>query len=179
MPAARAIAYARARRKKFLAELMDFVRFPTISAQPNHEADLKNCAGWLAQHLRCIGFDDVRVIPTKRHPLVLANWQGAPGCPSLLIYGHYDVQPVDPLSKWRSPPFEPAIRGPDLYGRGACDDKGQMFTHVKSVESYLRTDGKLPVNVKCLFEGEEEIGSPGLRSFVAGKRSMLAADVAA
>jgi acetylornithine deacetylase/succinyl-diaminopimelate desuccinylase-like protein len=178
MPAARAIAYARARRKKFLAELMDFVRFPTISAQPNHEADLKNCASWLAQHLRCIGFDDVRMVPTKRHPLVLANWQGAPGRPSLLIYGHYDVQPVDPLSKWHSPPFEPAIRGPDLYGRGACDDKGQMFTHVKALEAYLQTMGAPPLNVKCLFEGEEEIGSPSLLPYVVRNKDALAADAA-
>jgi acetylornithine deacetylase/succinyl-diaminopimelate desuccinylase-like protein len=178
MSAARAIAFARAHRKKFLAELTEFVGFPTISAQPKHEGDIKNCANWLAEHLHCIGLDDVRIIPTKRHPLVSASWEGAPGRPTLLIYGHYDVQPVDPLNKWRTPPFEPTIRGADLFGRGASDDKGQMFTHVKALEAYLQTVGALPVNVKCLFDGEEEIGSPSLLQFVARNDRKLAADAA-
>src|SRR5262245_54494897 len=119
-----AIAYARASRKKFLAELMEFVRFPIVSAEPKHAGDIKNCASWLANHLSRIGLDDVRIIPTKRHPLVFASSRRARGRPTLLIYGHYDVQPVDPLDQWRSPPFEPTVRGADLYGRGACDDKG-------------------------------------------------------
>ena len=134
MSPSRAIAYARAHREKFLAELMDFVRFPTVSAQPKHEGDIKNCANWLARHLRGIGAKDVRIIPTPRHPLVYASWRGAPHRPTLLIYGHYDVQPVDPLDEWCSPPFEPIVRGADLFGRGACDDKGQMFTHVKALD---------------------------------------------
>ena len=158
---------------------MDFIRFPTISAQPQHEGDIRNCANWLAGHLRRIGLDDARVIPTKRHPIVFASRRGVPGRPTLLIYGHYDVQPVDPLNKWRSPPFEPTIRGDDLFGRGACDDKGQMFTHVKALEAYLRTMGAPPVNVKCLFEGEEEIGSPNLLPFVVRNKDSLAADAAA
>ena len=178
MSALRAIAYARAHRKKFLAELIEFIRFPTISAQPKHESDIRHCANWLENHLRLIGIDNVRTIPTKRHPLVSASWQGAPGRPALLIYGHYDVQPVDPLNKWHSPPFEPTIHGPDLLGRGACDDKGQMFTHVKALEAYLRTTGTLPVNIKCLFEGEEEIGSPNLLPFVVRNGNALAADAA-
>jgi acetylornithine deacetylase/succinyl-diaminopimelate desuccinylase-like protein len=157
---------------------MDFIRFPTVSAQPRHQGDLRKCADWLARNLRRIGLDDVQIIPTKRHPLILASWQGAPRRPTLLIYGHYDVQPVDPLDKWQSPPFEPTIRGADLVGRGACDDKGQMFTHIKALEAYLQTTGTLPVNVKCLFEGEEEIGSPNLLPFVVRNRHSLAADVA-
>jgi len=173
-----AIAYARARHKKFLAELMEFIRFPTISAEPKHAADIKNCAKWLANHLRRIGLDDARIIPTPRHPLVFASSRRAPARPTLLIYGHYDVQPVDPLDQWRSPPFEPTVRGADLYGRGACDDKGQMFTHVKALEAYLQNACAPPVNVKCLFEGEEEIGSPNLLHFVRRNKKLLAADTA-
>jgi acetylornithine deacetylase/succinyl-diaminopimelate desuccinylase-like protein len=157
---------------------MDFVRFPTISAQLKHQGDIMSCANWLAGHLRRIGLRDVQIIPTKRHPLVCASWHGVPEHPTLLIYGHYDVQPADPLDKWRSPPFEPTIRDGDLVGRGACDDKGQMFTHVKALESYLQTTGVLPVNVKCVFEGEEEIGSPNLLPFVVRNQKSLAADTA-
>jgi acetylornithine deacetylase/succinyl-diaminopimelate desuccinylase-like protein len=157
---------------------MDFVRFPTISAQPKHQSDIMSCANWLAGHLRLIGLGDVEIIPTKRHPIICASWHGAPERPTLIIYGHYDVQPADPLDKWRSPPFEPTLRGADLVGRGACDDKGQMFTHVKALESYLQTAGVLPVNVKCLFEGEEEIGSPNLLPFVVRNQRSVAADTA-
>jgi acetylornithine deacetylase/succinyl-diaminopimelate desuccinylase-like protein len=178
MSPSRAIAYSRVHHKRALAELMDFVRFPTISAQPKHEDDVKQCATWLAGHLRHIGLTHARVIPTRRHPIVFASWQGAPRRPTLLIYGHYDVQPIDPLNKWRSPPFEPTIRGADLFGRGACDDKGQMFTHVKALEAYLQMTGALPVNVKCLFEGEEEIGSPNLLPFVVRNKNEFAADAA-
>jgi acetylornithine deacetylase/succinyl-diaminopimelate desuccinylase-like protein len=174
----RAIAYVRAHRKESLTELKDFIRFPTVSAQPKHEGDIRRCASWLAGHLRRIGLDDVRIVPTQRHPLVYASWQGARGRPTLLIYGHYDVQPVDPLNEWHSPPFEPTVRGADLFGRGACDDKGQMFTHVKAMEAYLHTMGALPVNMKCLFEGEEEIGSPNLLPFVVRNKDVLAANAA-
>jgi acetylornithine deacetylase/succinyl-diaminopimelate desuccinylase-like protein len=174
----RAIAYVRAHRKESLTELKDFIRFPTVSAQPKHEGDIRRCASWLAGHLRRIGLDDVRIVPTQRHPLVYASWQGARGRPTLLIYGHYDVQPVDPLNEWHSQPFEPTVRGADLFGRGACDDKGQMFTHVKAMEAYLHTMGALPVNMKCLFEGEEEIGSPNLLPFVVRNKDVLAANAA-
>jgi acetylornithine deacetylase/succinyl-diaminopimelate desuccinylase-like protein len=178
MSPSRALAYARAHRKKFLGELKDFIRFPTVSAQPRHDGDIRNCANWLAEHLRRVGLDDVRIVPTPRHPLVYAGWQHAAGRPTLLVYGHYDVQPPDPLHEWHSPPFEPTIRGANLFGRGACDDKGQMLTHVKALEAYLQTGGALPVNVKCLFEGEEEIGSPNLLPFIARNAQELAADVA-
>ncbi len=172
------LAYSHTNRSRFLAELKEFVRFPTISAQPMHADDLKKCAAWLANHLQHVGLEHVKVIPTRRHPIVYAEWLHAPGRPTVLIYGHYDVQPVDPLNEWASPPFEPTLRGNDLYGRGTSDDKGQLFVHVKALESYLHTTDKLPVNVKCLFEGEEEIGSPNLASFLTRNRDVLAADVA-
>lgn len=178
MSTARALAYARDKRGEFLGQLKEFIRIPTVSAQPRHAPDLKRCAHWLAQHLKRTGLERVRVIPTERHPLVYGEWRHAPRQPTLLIYGHYDVQPADPLGEWRSPPFTPTVRGEDLYGRGACDDKGQLMTHVNALESYLATGRRLPINVKCLFEGEEEIGSLHLFPFVAKSRSLLAADVA-
>lgn len=174
----RALAYARNHRLQSLAELKEFVRFPSVSAQPQHAGDVKRCADWLAAHLRRIGLKDVSVIATRRHPIVYATWRGAMGRPTVLIYGHYDVQPTDPVGEWHTPPFDPVVRGRELFGRGACDDKGQMFAHVKALEAYLQTRHALPVNVKCLFEGEEEIGSPHLTPFVARNRDALAADVA-
>lgn len=157
---------------------MDFIRFPTVSAEPRRADDMKRCAAWLARHLREVGLDHVNIIATGGHPIVYAEWMGAQGRPTLLIYGHYDVQPPDPLNEWTSPPFEPTIRGDDLYGRGASDDKGQMFTHIKAIESYLQTVGRLPVNVKCIFEGEEEVGSKNLTAFLSKNKRALAADVA-
>jgi acetylornithine deacetylase/succinyl-diaminopimelate desuccinylase-like protein len=177
MPA-RALAYARDHRQRFVAQLAAFVRFPSVSAQPRHSGDVERCAQWLAEELRRIGLDDVSIVDTRGNPLVYAAWQRRPGRPTVLIYGHYDVQPADPIGEWRSPPFVPTIRGQNLYGRGACDDKGQMFIHVKVLEAYLQTGRALPVNVKCLFEGEEEIGSPNLLPFVARNKEGLAADVA-
>ncbi len=165
-------------RARFLDELKHYIRFPTVSAQPKHAGELKRCAAWLAGHLRRIGLQGVKVIPTPRHPIVYAEWLAAPGRPTVLIYGHYDVQPVEPLAEWRTPPFEPTIIGDDLFARGACDDKGQMFAHIKAIEILLKSQGRLPVNVKCLFEGEEEIGSPNLKPFVEHNRRQLAADVA-
>jgi acetylornithine deacetylase/succinyl-diaminopimelate desuccinylase-like protein len=172
------LTLAHANRWRFVDELKDFIRFPTISAQPKHAKDLQACAAWLADHLRFIGLEHVEVIPTKRHPIVYAEWLEKTGYPTVMIYGHYDVQPVDPLKEWKSPPFQPIVRGSNLYGRGACDDKGQLFTHIKALECYLKTTGELPVNVKCLFEGEEEIGSPNLVDFLRRRRGDLDADVA-
>jgi acetylornithine deacetylase/succinyl-diaminopimelate desuccinylase-like protein len=179
MKHSRALAYARRHRPRFVAELKEFVRFPSVSNQPQHARDLRRCASWLAAHLRRIGLEHVRIVPTSRHPIVYAAWQHARGRPTLLIYGHYDVQPAEPLQEWRTPPFEPVVKDNNLYGRGACDDKGQLFTHVKAMESYLKTEHALPVNVKCIFEGGEELGgSPGLESFVNRNRSRLRADAA-
>lgn len=172
------LKYINANRQRFLDELKALIRFPTVSAQPARAGDLKTCADWMAAHLRQIGLDHTRVIPTRRHPLVYADWTRARGRPTVLIYGHYDVQPPEPLDQWQTPPFAPAVRGNDLFGRGACDNKGQLFAHVKALESLLRTQGGLPVNVKCLFEGEEEIGSPNLTDFLTRNRERLAADVA-
>ena len=171
-------SYARKNAGRFVAELMDFIRLPSVSAQARHAGDVRACAAWLAGHLRRVGMENVSLIPTPRHPIVCADWLHAAGRPTVLLYGHYDVQPPDPLAAWRTPPFEPAVRGDDLYGRGASDDKGQMFCHVKALESFLQTAGALPVNVKCLFEGEEEIGSPNLQSFLRRNGGALRADLA-
>ena len=170
--------HAQLHRARFVAELKDFIRFPSVSTQQQHAVDVKQCAEWLANHLRRIGLDHVQVFQTPGHPLVYAEWLQGTGRPTVLIYGHYDVQPPDPLQEWQSPPFEPTVRGDDLYGRGASDDKGQMFVHLKALETYLQTQRSLPVNVKCLFEGEEEIGSPNLARFIRGNAHALRADVA-
>jgi acetylornithine deacetylase/succinyl-diaminopimelate desuccinylase-like protein len=171
------LRYARQHRRRFVSELRDFIRFPTVSSQPRHAADLQRCAQWLARHLRRIGLKTSRIFGTQR-PIVYAASAIEPRRPTVLIYGHYDVQPPDPIHEWRSPPFAPEIRGNYIFGRGACDDKGQMFAHVKAVESCLQTRQRLPVNIKCLFEGEEEIGSPLLKRFLVRNRVPLAADVA-
>jgi acetylornithine deacetylase/succinyl-diaminopimelate desuccinylase-like protein len=175
----RALAYARRNRSRFVDELKEFVRFPSVSNQAQHAPDVRRCASWLAAHLRRIGLERVEIVPTNLHPIVYAAWQHAPGRPTILIYGHYDVQPPEPLEQWHNPPFEPVVENNNLYGRGACDDKGQLFTHVKALESYLRTERALPVNVKCIFEGEEELGGGrGLGSFVKRNQSALKADAA-
>lgn len=174
----RPFAYAQTHRERFVAELQNFVRFPSVSAQPQHSEDIRRCADWLAHQLRRAGLECVAVVPTPRHPLVYAEWRHAPGGPTLLIYGHYDVQPPEPLSTWHSPPFMPSIRGNNLYGRGASDAKGPLFAHVKALEAYLHTLGRLPLNVVCLFEGEEEIGSPNLPTFITHNPQHVAADVA-
>lgn len=174
----RTITFANANRKHFLSDLKEFVHFHSVSTEQQHVDDLKECASWLANHLHQIGLEHVKIMPTRHHPIVYADWCHLPGYPTVLVYGHYDVQPPDPLNEWRSPPFIPTLKGDNLYGRGASDDKGQMFAHIKALESYLRRSGKLPINVKCVFEGEEEIGSPNLRPFVERYRSALAADFA-
>jgi acetylornithine deacetylase/succinyl-diaminopimelate desuccinylase-like protein len=176
--ARRAVAHAQTLGDRFVAELIDFVRFASVSAQPRHSDDVKRCAAWLAEHLKGIGLENVAIVRTARHPIVFADWRHARGQPTVLVYGHYDVQPVDPVADWHSPPFEPVVRGQNLYGRGASDDKGQLFAHLKALESYLRSTRALPVNVVCLFEGEEEIGSPNLPQFLERAADELAADVA-
>lgn len=158
------------------AALLRFLRFPSVSNQPARAADVRTCAKWLADHLRRVGLPFVRVVRTPRHPIVYAEWGRAPGRPTVLVYGHYDVVPPDPLTAWRSSPFEPTVRDGHLYARGASDDKGQLFAHVTAIEKLLRRTGRLPVNVKLLFEGEEEIGSPNLHPFVRKHRRRLSAD---
>ena len=170
--------YIDANQSRFITELKNFIRFPSISAQAQHADELMQCADWLASHLQRIGLLRIDILPTLRHPIVCAESKQLAHRPTVLIYGHYDVQPPDPLEEWRSPPFYPVVRGANLYGRGASDDKGQMFAHIKAIEAYLRMQGALPVNVKCLFEGEEEIGSPNLPRFLELNRHRLGADVA-
>jgi acetylornithine deacetylase/succinyl-diaminopimelate desuccinylase-like protein len=171
-------AYARRHGRRFVSELADLVRFPSVSSDIAHAADMRDCAAWLAGQLRRIGLDGVRVCDTGGHPVVYGHWLQAPRRPTVLIYGHYDVQPSDPAREWSSPPFEPVVRDDRLFGRGAADDKGQMFVHLKAIESWLCTRAALPVNVKCLLEGEEEIGSTHLSAFLGAHRQDLVADAA-
>lgn len=178
MNLSRTLEYADRHSPQLLAALKKFIRFPSISSQPVHAPDLHACARWLASHLRSIGLKHVQVIQTKGYPIVYAAWQGLPTHPTILIYGHYDVLPGDRPSEWKSPPFRPEIRGESLYGRGASDDKGQLFAHLGALEAYLCSERTLPVNVKCLFEGEEEIDSPHLMSFIEKNRDALRADAA-
>lgn len=161
---------------RILAELFELLRIPSISAQSEHAGDVRAAVDWLSGHLAEMGLDS-QVHDTGGHPLVLARWAGAEGKPTVLFYGHVDVQPVEPLEEWQSPPFEPEIRSGNLYARGASDDKGQLFTHVKAVEAWLAAKGRLPVNVMFLVEGEEEIGSPNLAGWLSAHRELVKADV--
>ena len=165
-------------RGRTLRTLEELVRIPSVSADPRHAVDLRRCAARLAELLQRIGLERVEVLPTGRHPLVYGEWCHAHGRPTVLVYGHYDVQPVDPLDAWWSPPFEPTRRGEDLHGRGTSDDKGQFCAHLAAIEAWLLGAGRLPVNVRCLLDGEEEIGSPSLAGFLSRNLARLTADVA-
>ncbi len=172
-----AIEYAEAHRKDFLDELKDFLRIQSISTADGNPAEIQRCADWVANQLRSIGLTSVQILPTQGHPIVYGTWMGAPGAPTILIYGHYDVQPVDPLSEWTTGPFDPTERDGKLYARGATDDKGQVFTQIKAVDSIMKTNGgKLPVNVKFLIEGEEEVASEHLDAWIADHKELLTAD---
>jgi acetylornithine deacetylase/succinyl-diaminopimelate desuccinylase-like protein len=164
---------------QYLAQLIDFLRIPSVSTQPAHDADTRKGAEWLADSMVAAGLNSVQIIKTARHPLVYADWLHAgPDAPTVLIYGHYDVQPAEPFDLWQTPPFEPTVRDGYLYARGASDDKGQVFIHVKAVEAYLKTVGRLPINVKFIVEGEEEMGGASLAAFIPEQTDLLAADVA-
>ncbi len=158
---------------RFEDELCDLLRIPSVSADSRHKADVRRAGEWVANQFRQLDFA-TEVFETAGHPIVFSQSPEIPGAPTALVYGHYDVQPPDPLDEWISPPFEPTRRDGNLYARGATDDKGQMFTHVKSAEAWVRTHGKLPLNLKYLIEGEEEIGSAHLESFIAGHKDLLA-----
>src|SRR5574338_568018 len=164
-------------RERYIDELKTYLAIPSISALPEHAADVRRCAEWSADELRRIGMQNVRLIETPGNPVVYADWLGAPGKPTILFYGHYDVQPVDPLEKWISPPFEATVRDGDIYARGAADDKGQVFMHFKALEAHLKQNGRLPVNIKFFIEGEEEVGSEHLDDFVRSHKQELSADV--
>lgn len=169
--------YLQKTRSTHLNQLTDFLKIPSISALSEHKADVKNAADWLASEMKNIGLENVQVMETKGHPVVYSEWLHAEGKPTILIYGHYDVQPVDPLHLWETPPFEPTIRDEKIYARGASDDKGQVFMHLKSLEALFQTEGSLPVNVKLIIEGEEEIGSPNLPLFIEDHKELLSADI--
>lgn len=172
-----ALRYVKEHRQDALEELIQLIKIPSISTIPDHAADIRKAADWLAQHLKHMGLEHVQVLKTPRHPVVYADWLHAVGKPTVLIYGHYDVQPVDPLHEWETPPFEPTVRGANLYARGASDDKGQLFTQIKAIEAFLRTERQLPVNVKFLIEGEEEIGSESLKEVLPAHRDLFRSDV--
>lgn len=162
---------------RHVEELMEFLRFPSVSALSGHKDDVAETAQWLANHMRRIGLEGVRVFPTEGHPVVYGEWLHAPGAPTALIYGHYDVQPVDPLNLWTSAPFDPQVRDGRIYARGASDDKGQVMLHLQAIEAILQTEGRLPVNVKLIIEGEEEVGSGNLAPFVQEHQELLQCDV--
>lgn len=166
-----------AERDNHLHELKDFLSIPSVSALSEHTDDIKKGAEWTANALKQAGIENIQIMPTKRHPVVYGDWLKAEGKPTVLIYGHYDVQPVDPIELWETQPFEPDIRDNKIYARGATDDKGQVFMHIKALETILHTTGELPVNVKFCIEGEEEIGSPHLDEFVEKHQDLLSADV--
>jgi len=171
------ITYLSENREKNLGELKELLAIPSISSLPEHREDVEQAANWVAGALKEIGMENVNVYPTNRHPVVYGEWLKADGKPTVLIYGHYDVQPVDPLHLWDSPPFQAEIREEKLYARGASDDKGQVFMHIKALQAILESTGTLPINVKFLIEGEEEVGSPNLPPFVEANQELLSSDV--
>jgi len=171
-------AFIDGNRERFLNELKDFLRIPSISTLPEHRPDLDRAAQFVADSLREAGLESVEIIHTDIHPLVYADWLHAPGKPTVLCYGHYDVQPADPLELWKTLPFEPSVRDGSIYGRGTADDKGQMYMHVKAVETLRAVNGTLPVNLKFLIEGEEEVGGESIAKYVAENPLKLKADVA-
>src|SRR5216110_966588 len=164
-------------RDRYLEELKAFLAIPSISALPQHTGDVKRCAEWCADEMRRIGLGNVRLIDTPGNPVAYGDWLGASGAPTILFYGHYDVQPVDPIDLWESPPFEATVRDGEIYARGSADDKGQVFMHFKAIEAHLKQTGKLPVNIKVILEGEEEVGSVNLDNFIHDHKAELGADV--
>jgi acetylornithine deacetylase/succinyl-diaminopimelate desuccinylase-like protein len=156
-------------------ELFDFLRIPSVSAKSEHQQDMIRAADWLKKSLDDAGLKGT-VHSTPGHPVVIGEWRGAPGAPTVLVYGHYDVQPAEPLDLWTSPPFEPTVRNGNIYARGSVDDKGQLFLHIKGLEAHLKTRGKLPVNVVLIAEGEEEVGSDNLEAFIEAHKELLACE---
>ena len=174
-----AVSYANQNQQRFLSELKDLLRIPSISTLPQHKDDVRRAAQFISDELIRIGIENVEVIKTAGHPLVYGDWLHAPGKPVVLCYGHYDVQPPDPLDEWQTPPFEPTERNSNHYARGAVDDKGQMYMHLKAVEALMKAGGgELPVNVKFLIEGEEEVGGESIAKYVRENPQRLKADFA-
>ncbi len=165
-------------RARFLEELNRFLRIPSVSTLPENRGDIERAAAFTGDAMRSAGLENVAVIPTAKHPLVYGDWLRAPGKPTVLCYGHYDVQPVDPVEEWHTPPFEPTLIDGNLYARGAADDKGQLYAHIKAVEALRAANGALPVNLKFILEGEEEVGGDSISEFVPRNKEKLGADVA-
>lgn len=171
-------AYSRANGDQFVQELFEMLRIPSLSGDPAHAGDIRRMAEWLEAHMRQLELDNVQIMPTAGHPVVYGEWLGAgPDKPTVLVYGHYDVVPAAMEDGWESNPFEPVVKDGKIFARGATDDKGQLFIHVKALESYLKTSGAAPVNVKFLLEGEEEVSSPNLTPFIKEHLELLRADV--
>ena len=174
-----AVDFARSNQQRFLNELKDLLRIPSVSTLDEHKPDIKKAADYVATELRRIGMENVEVIPTRGHPLIYADWLHAAGKPTVLCYAHYDVQPAEPLNEWISPPFEPTERNQNLYARGAVDDKGQLWMEVKALESLMQSGGgKLPINVKIIFEGEEEVGGESISAYLPKQKAKLKSDFA-
>ena len=169
--------YLEANQDRYLKELLEFLSIPSISSLKEHKADVAKAGEWVAARLQAAGIENVQVLPTGGHPVVYGDWMHAPDKPTVLIYGHFDTQPVDPLELWTQPPFEPALKDNRVYARGASDDKGNMLAPILAVEALLSSESRLPVNVKCFFEGQEEIGSPQLPEFISANRQRLACDL--
>lgn len=172
------LKHARAHEKEYLKEFFHLLSIPSISALPEHKEDILRAAEWLAAYIKEIGLENVQLLEDGGNPVVYGDWLHAKGRPTVLIYGHYDVQPPDPLDEWLSPPFEPEIRNDNVYARGASDNKGQFFAHLKSLDSSFETEGKLPVNVKIIIEGEEEVASAHLEEIINKNKKLLRADLA-
>jgi acetylornithine deacetylase/succinyl-diaminopimelate desuccinylase-like protein len=170
------IDYIESKREDHLNELKEFLRIPSVSAKTENKPDIEKAARWVADKLRAAGLENIEIAPTRMHPLVYGESLRAPGKPTVLFYGHYDVQPAEPLDLWTSPAFDPTVRDGNLYGRGTADDKGQVHIHIKALEALRDTSGKLPINVKVMVEGEEEVGSVSLWDFVRQNRERLKAD---
>ncbi|HEY0798258.1 MAG TPA: M20/M25/M40 family metallo-hydrolase, partial [Candidatus Baltobacteraceae bacterium] len=172
------IDFVRANQGRYVEELQAWIACPSVSAQPAHRDDVRHSARFAVERMRQAGLTETMVLETDGHPVAYGSWLHAEGAPTVLIYGHHDVQPEDPVALWASPPFEGTVRDGKLYGRGAVDDKGQVLMHLAAIEAHLRLRNHLPLNVKLVIEGEEEIGSPNFESFLARERDRLACDVA-
>src|SRR6266852_4223441 len=168
--------YIESHRDAHLNELFEFLRIPSVSTKSEHKPDIERAAKWVAEKLRGAGMDTVEIVPTKMHPLVYGQSLQAPGKPTVLFYGHYDVQPPEPLDLWTSPAFEPTVRDGSLYGRGTADDKGQVHIHLRALDALKQTMGALPINLKMIIEGEEEVGSENLWDYVNRNKLKLKAD---
>jgi acetylornithine deacetylase/succinyl-diaminopimelate desuccinylase-like protein len=171
------LSFIESSHERYLTELKELLAIPSVSSQTERKPEIRRAAEWLKNHMMKIGLQNVQILETEGHPVIYAEWLGAKGKPTILVYGHYDVQPEDPVNEWKTPPFEATERDGNLYARGAADDKGQIFIHLKAIEAFLRDGGALPVNIKIIFEGEEEVGSEHLSAFVSQHKELLMADV--